>query len=97
MVPHDPREVDVPGAFFQSRPPENWKASEFGHYPQHWYAHIMHCFQVVGYCSPSSHEALAAMRIYARFVTNLHLQPESRDDMLARLTEDRIASGEVVS
>jgi hypothetical protein len=97
MVPHDPREVDVPGAFFRSTPPADWKASEFGHYPQHWYSHIMHCFEVVGHCSPFEFEAGEALRIYLRFVANLHLEPETSTQMFARLNEDRIASGEVVS
>jgi len=35
MNPADPREIDVPGAFFQSAPPDPFKPSEFGHLPQH--------------------------------------------------------------
>lgn len=36
MNPADPREVGYePGAFFQPGPPQDWKASEFGHYPLH--------------------------------------------------------------
>lgn len=97
MHPADPREVDVPGAFFQSKPPANWKASEFGHYPQHWYAHIMHCFEVVGYKHPEySHRVLAA-DIYLKLVRDLHLRPEVYEDMEERLTEDRIANNTVVS
>lgn len=49
MVPADEREVDIPDAFFRSTPPDHWKPSMFGHYPQHWYSHLMHCFEVVGY------------------------------------------------
>src|SRR5687768_9469611 len=47
MVPADAREVDIPGAFFQSRPPDPFKPSEFGHLPQHWYAHVMHALEVI--------------------------------------------------
>ena len=97
MNPADPREVDIPGAFFRSRPPENWKPSQFGHYPEHWYAHIMHCFEVVGYCSPSVECRTAALAIYERMVRNLHLNPETRDQMMERLCEDRITAGTVVS
>ncbi len=96
MHPADPREVDIPGAFFQSAPPDRWKPSEFGHYPQHWYAHIMHCFEVVGYRGPAP-LCDAAELIYLAFVRNLHLAQESREDMIRRLSEDRIATGEVVS
>lgn len=96
MHPADPREVDIPGAFFQSKPPTRWKPSQFGHYPQHWYAHLMHCFEVVGYCAraPLCDEAHL---IYKRLVSNLHLFPESKSGMMARFTEDRIANDTVVS
>lgn len=97
MNPADVREVDVPGAFFRSTPPKNWKPSQFGHYPQHWYAHIMHCFEVVGYCHPDHSLSWAAFEIYRRFAHNMHLPIESRENMFARLTEDRIANGTVVS
>lgn len=102
MNPADVREVDVPGAFFCSRPPKNWKPSAFGHYPQHWYAHIMHCFEVVGYCYPNNTIIQARTRvdarsIYYKLVSNLHLEPETAEQMMERLCEDRIANGTVVS
>lgn len=97
MNPHDPREVDIPGAFFRSRPPSGWKPSQFGHYPQHWYAHIMHCFEVCGYLHPDQHLRAICNEIYRRFVHNLHLAPETTSEMVDRLTEDRIAAGTVVS
>jgi hypothetical protein len=97
MNPADPREVDIPGAFFQSRPPCQWKPSELGHYPEHWYAHLMHCFEVIGYRHPDGVVAHDALHIYWRMVRNLHLNLETREQMIKRLSEDRIASGEVVS
>lgn len=97
MNPADPREVDIPGAFFRSKPPENWKPSQFGHYPLHWYQHVMHCFEVIGYESPDAAAATSGRDIYFRMVKNLHLSPETHEEMLERLTEDRIASGTVVS
>lgn len=97
MNPADEREVDIPGAFFQSKPPCNWKPSQFGHYPQHWYAHIMHCYEVVGYRHPREEIAQEAMRIYTRLVTNLHLNIETFEQMVERLSEDRIATNTVVS
>lgn len=99
LNPADPREVDVPGAFFASHPPAyHWKASEFGHYPEHWYSHLMHAFQVVGYEHPQelSHRNWAH-DIYLTFVHNLHLRPEGRRDMWQRLCEDRLANDTVVS
>jgi hypothetical protein len=57
----------------------------------------MHCFEVVGYLHPDSVVRHKASGIYIRLVENLHLRPESKDAMLERLTEDRIATGTVVS
>lgn len=96
MHPADAREVDVPLAFFQSSPPVRWKPSELGHFPQHWYSHLMHCFEVVGYRGPAPLSD-QALEIYTRLVRNMHLVLEAREDMIERLGEDRIASGEVVS
>ncbi len=97
MNPADIRELDIPGAFFQSKPPCEWKPSQFGHYPQHWYAHIMHCFEVVGYYHPNEELAHIAKNIYFRFVENLHLNIETKNQMEIRLLEDRIRKGTVVS
>jgi hypothetical protein len=97
LNPADIREVGIPGAFFQPEPPVKWKASEFGHYPQHWYAHCMHCFEVVGYCHPSQNIQGKALIIYYKLVHNLHLEPEPQDRMLERLTEDRMITNTVVS
>ena len=97
MHPADPREVDIPHAFFRSTPPEDWKPSQFGHYPQHWYSHIMHCFEVVGYRKPNQQLANIAFNIYRRLVENMHLRVETKDEMIERLSIDRIKSGEVVS
>lgn len=95
--PADPREVDIPGAFFKSTPPENWKPSQFGHYPLHWYSHIMHCFEVVAYRHPNIYLADECSEIYTRLVHALHLNVESKPAMIQRLSEDRIEAGTVVS
>lgn len=97
MNPADPREIDIPGAFFQSQPPKNWKPSQFGHYPEHWYAHLMHCFEVVGYRCPDPRLSGQASSIYMRLVRNLHLNPETYEQFVERLSEDRIEAGTVVS
>lgn len=97
MVPADEREIDVCGAWFQSDPPERWKPSEFGHYPQHWYHHLMVAFEVVGRKHPDAGIRLKAWRIYERLVENLHLNVETGSQYEARMNEDRIASGNVVS
>lgn len=94
----DSREVDVCGAWFKSTPPKLWKPSQLGHYPLHWYSHIMHCFEVIGYCHPDvENTGFQARNIYYRLVTSLHLKWETKSEMLERLTEDRIANNTVVS
>lgn len=97
LNPADPREVDIPGAWFQSLPPQDWKPSQFGHYPLHWYSHLMHSFEVVGYLSPFDDQRAASLAIYRRLARSLHLTAETHDQMLERLTEDRLVTGEVVS
>lgn len=97
MIPADPREVGVPGAFFQRTCPQQWKASQLGHYPQHWYSHLMHCFEVCGYCHPNTTLRTEAIWVYRKLVRNMHLEHETMEAMFERLTEDRIATGTVVS
>lgn len=98
MNPADVREVDVEeGAFFQSRPPSPFKPSEFGHLPLHWYAHAMHALEVVAYRHPDLSVSHQACALYDDMVRSLHLKPETFDEFVRRLSEDRIASGSVVS
>lgn len=97
MCPADLREVNIPGAFFQSQPPHPFKPSEFGHLPQHWYAHVMHGLEIIAYRHPDDSIARKAEMLYLAMVFNLHLQPEPMDRMMERLSEDRIIRGNVVS
>ena len=98
MNPADPREVGITGAFFQMYPPEEgWRASELGHYPLHWYTHLMHSYEVIGYRHPNALLRLQAARIYRHLAESLHLNAETKEQMIERLSEDRIASGTVVS
>lgn len=98
MNPADEREVDVEeGAFFMSTPPNPFSPSAFGHLPQHWYSHVMHSLEIVGYHHPSENVRKQAYDMYAKMVHSLHLNVESSSQMYFRLTEDRIKSGKVVS
>jgi hypothetical protein len=98
LNPADVREVGYEvGAFFQPEPPTDWKASELGHYPVHYYAHLMHAYEVVGYRHPLSEVRGEARGIYNKLVIGLHLFPESKGMMVQRLSEDRIKKGTVVS
>jgi hypothetical protein len=98
LNPADPREVDSePGCFFSSKVPRDLRGSTVGHYPQHWVSHIMHCAEVVGYCHPDENVRLEWEAVYLTFVEAWHLKPETKEQMIERLTEDRILSGKVVS
>lgn len=97
LRPADPREVDVPGAWFQSKPPEEWRPSQMTHYPTHWIMHLMHAYEVVAYCHPSPSISAQAFNVYCRFVTAFHLHIETKEQMLTRLLEDRFVAGTVVS
>jgi len=41
--------------------------------------------------------AMQAINVYNRLVRNLHLNPETKEQMIKRLSEDRIANGNIVS
>lgn len=98
MNPADPREVDKEeGSFFQSKPPLPFKASEFGHLPQHWYSHAMHALEIIGYRHFDEYIRGLAFALYAAMVHNLHLDIEDKERMIKRLSEDRIANNTVVS
>ena len=98
MNPADPREIDAEeGAFFMSTPPSPFKPSEFGHLPLHWYSHVMHALEIIGYRHPSSATQSIARTMYHDMVYALHLELEPYDKMVERLSEDRIAKGTVVS
>lgn len=97
LNPADPREIDIPGAFFQSEPPKNFKPSEFGHLPLHWYTHVMHSLEVIAYRHPDTETAATAFEMYHKMVHGLHLNIEAFSQMVHRLSEDRIKSGTVVS
>ncbi len=98
MVPADPREVDSQeGAFMMSKPPADFKASEFGHLPQHWYAHAMHALEIIGYRHPEMVVAAKAYVLYEKMVKNLHLNVETKSEMKLRLSEDRIKNNTVIS
>jgi hypothetical protein len=89
MNPADPREVDAEeGAF---------KPSQFGHLPQHWYAHVMHALEIIAYEHPVLSVKDQAWKLYYEMVHSFHLNTESREQLWDRLTEDRVAKGQIVS
>lgn len=96
LNPADSREVGIKGAFFQTEFPK-FRWSEFGHYPLHWVIHAIHCLQVIGYRHPDTTISFPANCGYLEAVHSLHMRPEPMNLMISRLSEDRIAKGEVVS
>jgi hypothetical protein len=98
MNPADSREVDAEeGAFFMSTPPVFFKPSQFGHLPQHWYSHIMHSLEIIGYHHPNEKIRNQTLSLYSAMVHSFHLNIETKEQLWNRLTEDRIAKGEIVS
>jgi hypothetical protein len=66
----------------------------------------MHAYEIVAYRHPDNKyvfdnqeesTAYNCQVIYLKLVHGLHLEPECREDMIRRLSEDRIATGTVVS
>jgi hypothetical protein len=78
-------------------PPDPFKPSQFGHLPQHWYSHVMHALEIIGYHHPDAELAGHGYRMYLAMVHNMHLNPETKEQQWSRLTEDRIATNSVVS
>lgn len=97
MRPADEREIDIPGAFFQSKPPNPFKPSAFGHLPLHWYSHAMHALEIIAYRHEDVEVRVSAVQLYEAMVHSLHLNIETSVQMKRRLSEDRIKTGTVVS
>lgn len=97
MTAFDPREIDAePGAFFTSKIPAA-KLSGIGHYPQHWFSHVWHAVEVLGYRHPTPEIRQQWYELYLAFCKDQHTNPETFEQMIERLGEDRIANGNIVS
>lgn len=102
MNPADARESLAKGGFFGFNP-EKLEASlrellhSLDQYPLHYIAHLCHACEVIGYESPEYDGKMADFfyEVYLAIVRKLHMCPESREAMLERLCEDRIAKGTV--
>lgn len=55
----------------------------------HYYSHLMHAIQIVGYKHPDQEIAKKANTYYELLVDFLHLNPETREQMNKRL-EDKV-------
>jgi hypothetical protein len=95
-TPHDPREVDTPGAFMASQLPdvETWPVKCLDDLPLHFVMHLLHAIEVIAYRGP--HEVFGGwLTLYYRICNHMHVIPEDRARMIERLSEDRIALGTV--
>lgn len=98
LNPADPRESLNAGGFFGfSREHLESSLSDFYHsldqYPLHYVMHLTHACEVIGYSHPDQNMAAFFEMTYLLFCHTFHLNPETKEEMLARLTEDRIAAG----
>jgi hypothetical protein len=96
-VPADEREVDSEIGSFMSRIPPRVKPSTWGHYPLHYVMHLVHAIEVLMYRHPDKQTKAICSNYYLNFVESFHMKPEWRMDMIDRLSEDRMAKGNVVS
>ncbi len=100
MNPADEREVDSePGCFMSSWIPSSheFKVSALAHYPLHFVQKQMLACEVLAFRSPVDLERRKWMELYLKFCHGMHVKPESKDEYIARMTEDRIANNNVVS
>lgn len=57
--------------------------------PHHAHLHFMHAVQIVGYKHPDADISLFWRETYLRFVNDMHLHPETEEEMDIRLGDDR--------
>lgn len=60
-------------------------ARELERMPQHFYSHLMHALQVVGWRHPSTLVRKRAIELYQDMVSLMHLEPERDADFESRL------------
>lgn len=71
--------------------PERWNHAirQFFHHvdelPHHYVAHLAHAAQIIGYCHPVHEVASAWKRFYERWCDDLHVTPETHEQMNERL------------
>lgn len=57
--------------------------------PHHFHMHLMHAAEILGYKHPEPRVREWWLRVYARFVNDMHLHLETADEMDERLGDDR--------
>lgn len=57
--------------------------------PHHYQMHFMHAVEILGYKHPDDEIRLFWCALYLRLVSDLHLHPETADQLDSRLGDDR--------
>lgn len=109
LNPADERETTMAGGFFGFEPERlKSDLHDFLHsldaYPLHYVMHLMHACEVIGYEYPPPSAFCDVydeqfymkeffLKVYQVMCYTLHVNPEAREQMVERLTLDRVAAG----
>lgn len=58
---------------------------DLDHYPHHYVAHLMHAIEIVGYKHPNPETRRPWHNMYLRLCKDLHVNPETENQLDARL------------
>lgn len=85
------KNADPNGTFFpKSFNPKidtNMFFNDMDHYPVHWFMHLLHAAEIVGYKCPIDVLRDFWMAFYLRGIHELHVNPESEDHLDIRLRD----------
>lgn len=57
--------------------------------PHHFQMHLMHAIEILGYKHPDQRVRAWWFKVYVRLVSDLHLHPETEEEMDGRLGDNR--------
>lgn len=66
----------------------------FDHLPAHYVLHLVHAAEVIGYHCPYAGRAHVWLRFYERMCSKLHMTPETKAELDARLNADETTFAE---
>lgn len=67
--------------------------NDLDHYPHHFVMHLVHAVEVIAYCHSDTVIVAEWSRFYSRLCRGLHLNPETPEQMDARLDADESKFG----
>lgn len=68
---------------------------ELEYLPIHYFTHLVHCLEIIGYKHPDGNVAAIALEYYFRLCDWLHMFPEPEEEMDIRLSGKSGTTGEV--